>query len=163
MALGPKPATRPKNRLNANPNFVITKELVKSSVKHILKGKDIKNKTPKEIERLNLISEKSAHAKTILRDLILSDYLTQRLKKADPKYKAKVYDEVNKLHLIKDKYLTKGKQKEFDDVIKEIFRELRGFELGTTKHGKLNRKNPIPDEKIYEFLRERRIILEHRN
>ncbi len=160
---GPKPATRPKYRLKENPNFLISKELVKSSAKHITKGKDIKNKTPKEIERLNVISERSAHAKTILRDLILRDYLAERLKKADSKYRAKVYDEVNKLYLIKDKYLTQGKQKEFDDVIKGIFRELRGFELGTGKTGKLIRKNPIPDKEIYEFLRERRIILEHRN
>jgi len=158
---GPKPASRPKYRLKENKNFLITKELVKSHGKRI-NELNKKAKTPEDLDRLRILAEKTTHAKTELRDFILRDYLAEKLKKSDSKYKAKVFDEVNKIYLIKDKLVGMSKHEKFDNVIKAIFRDLRGFEK-TNGASKLKRKSPVPDDQIYEYLRERRIILEHSN
>ncbi len=160
---GPKPATRPKYRLKENSNFLLTKNLVKSSSKVIKKMKDVQMKTPEGRIRLNKTIEQSSHAKATLRDFILRDYLKERLKKANKLYVEKVFHEINQIHLIKEKFITKNKAKAYNDVIKKTFKDLRGFESGSGKSGKLIRKEPIADNKICEYLRERRIILEHTN
>jgi len=160
---GPKPVSRPRNRLMENQNFRITKELIDVQSKKITELKKKSNKTPVEERLLSRGGESSSKAKIILREFILRDYLNGRLLKETPEYRKEVLHEINKIELLKDRYELFQRIGEYDDVIKAIFRDLRGFEKGANKSGKLIRKESIPNNKILEYLRERRIILENRN